>query len=231
MDPPHDIIIVLGNPGAGKSSFLNTLAGEVIFPSGISIGSGLTRIVAEHRLKEFTLIDTPGLDDCDREIREKAALEIENLFKRCQGFRVKIVFVLTLEAGRFRSNDRVTMDLFNDAIGFQSQYSMIFNKVEPSVMKALNLNDLSLFEGTKLSPTRSILMCEYNPALECKKNQIDTPNGKLKEFIKAAPFIVVPKTINPIQHHRLEFDVKVLRSKVEILRDKNLILKNQLDEF
>lgn len=127
MDSSRDVIIVLGNPGAGKSSFLNTLAGEVFFPSGISLGSGLTKIVAEHQTREFTLIDTPGLDDCDRKIREKAALEIEKPFSKYQGSRVKIVFVLTLEAGRFRRNDRITMDLLNDAIGFKSHYSIIFN--------------------------------------------------------------------------------------------------------
>ena len=35
-------IIVIGNPGAGKSTILNGLAGEVLFESGISIGDGLT---------------------------------------------------------------------------------------------------------------------------------------------------------------------------------------------
>ena len=39
MDPVK--VIAVGNPGSGKSTVLNSLAGEFLFESGVSIGSGL----------------------------------------------------------------------------------------------------------------------------------------------------------------------------------------------
>ena len=36
------VLLAIGNPGSGKSTILNILAGKTLFRSGISFGNGLT---------------------------------------------------------------------------------------------------------------------------------------------------------------------------------------------
>ena len=52
--------IALGNPGSGKSTILNSLAGEVKFKSGISHARGLTHKFEEHVNQRGKFLDTPG---------------------------------------------------------------------------------------------------------------------------------------------------------------------------
>ena len=59
-------IIAIGNPGGGKSTILNGFAGQLLFQSGVSIGSGLTKQLESKTLKGITYIDQrylggPGL--------------------------------------------------------------------------------------------------------------------------------------------------------------------------
>ena len=53
-------IIAVGNPGAGKSSVLNSLSGENLFKSGLSIGKGLTYQLDERVNENGHFLDTPG---------------------------------------------------------------------------------------------------------------------------------------------------------------------------
>ena len=93
------IVILAGNPGSGKSTLLNSLAGKITFPSGVSIGEGLTTIVQTARGTDGKLYgDTPGLDDVA--IRAKAAGEMNKILRANNA--IKLVFVVTLEAGRVK---------------------------------------------------------------------------------------------------------------------------------
>ena len=57
-------IIAVGNPGAGKSTTLNYLAGEVLFESGDSFGGGLTSQLNVGVSKDNVVFyDTPDLAD------------------------------------------------------------------------------------------------------------------------------------------------------------------------
>jgi len=72
-------IIFLGNPGSGKSTWLNNLAGrredgEIRFQAGVKYGSGLTTALQTEETDGVRYSDTPGL--ADPAIREKAAEEI-----------------------------------------------------------------------------------------------------------------------------------------------------------
>lgn len=104
--------LFIGNPGAGKSTLANIMAGEVLFTSGTTCGSGCTtRLESKTDKDGREFIDTPGLNDAVR--RKEAAAEISAALKK--GGTYKIVFVLLNVQGRVRPEDVTTMKLVLDA--------------------------------------------------------------------------------------------------------------------
>ena len=94
-------IIVIGNPGAGKSTILNGLAGEVLFKSGVSIGEGLTYKLDERTNDKGTFFDTPGLADDTH--REAAGEAISTALRRGGNLRVGFIFDLIVKKEAYRS--------------------------------------------------------------------------------------------------------------------------------
>ena len=140
-------IIVIGNPGAGKSTILNGLAEEVLFTSGISLGSGLTYQLDEKRNEKGIFFDTPGLaDDTHREAAGKA---ISTALRRGGSFKI-LFFVLT-ESGRIVVQDVTTIKLVLDAVPeIKNNYGIVINKIPISVGKALARSETKDIFLTKL---------------------------------------------------------------------------------
>eukprot|EP01132_Coremiostelium_polycephalum_P000296 gene296-385_t len=122
----NEAIMFFGNPGVGKSTLCNAIFGRAIFLSGASMGSGLTSVHQVHMHEGRLCIDTPGLEDILK--REQAAAEIEKALKYDKNY--KIVFVATLENGRIRIGDIVTVNLVCDALrDVPFEYGIIFNQI------------------------------------------------------------------------------------------------------
>ena len=127
-------IIVIGNPGAGKSTILNGLAGEVLFKSGISIGDGLTYQLDERENARGTFFDTPGL--ADNTHREAAGKAISTALRK--GGNFKILFFVMTESGRIVRQDVTTLRLVLDAAPeIENHYGIVINKLPKNVAKAL----------------------------------------------------------------------------------------------
>ncbi len=89
---------------------------RVVFKSGISLGTGLTTHLQKHAVPgtNITYIDTPGLTDIKR--RKEAAEEIAKALRQAaEDDRFKLVFCITLEAGRVRPADFSTISLVRTA--------------------------------------------------------------------------------------------------------------------
>ena len=72
-------LILLGNPGTGKSTFLNGMIRKRAFTSGFSVGKGLTQDLDTYISSNTCYMDTPGLDDVTN--RREAAAAITKALK------------------------------------------------------------------------------------------------------------------------------------------------------
>ena len=127
-------IIAVGNPGAGKSTILNSLAEEVLFKSGVSVGKGMTYKLDEAENKNGHFLDTPGL--ADEELRKKAGEAISEGLRK--GGSYKVIFFVTQESGRVNHQDATTLKLVLEAApDIGRDYGIVVNKVSRGVLKTL----------------------------------------------------------------------------------------------
>lgn len=187
-------VLLVGNPGVGKSTLLNSLAKKAEFKAGTSIGHGLTFKLVEYTDPEFQVrfLDTPGLDDQD--MREQAAEAITQALKK--GGNYKVIFVVTLEAGRVKAMDKVTMNLVLEAAsGMITQYGVVINKVEKKVLRCIEDNPdelqklLTIIMDQVEPPTPNIFIAKYDPDLD--DDGVNPLPPKFEEFVKELPFATV----------------------------------------
>lgn len=240
MGPPEHVI-VLGNPGSGKSTILNALLGRVEFESGWSAASGLTTVFK--RVKDpktnITFADTPGLDDV--KIRDQAANEIEKALKSGAGL-YKLLFVVTLEAGRVRNADLTTMKLILNALKGKGEgiipYGVIINKVPQKTIRMLG-EDLTKYRKIKESlaagadyMTPFVYLYARVEDLEDEQNVLHVPDERLILFITELPFAEIhPKQVDHIQANQfdaLEQSIQTLMRNNEDLIKK---LEKQEEEY
>lgn len=132
--------IMVGNPGVGKSSTINSYVGKILFHSAPSFDTaGITSILDVEESGGKVFLDTPGLNDEHK--RKIAALEIEKALGEPGQYR--LVFVLLPDEGRVRPDDLTTIKLILDGVNSckeqvgDDMFSIYVNKVPRRWLKKL----------------------------------------------------------------------------------------------
>jgi len=184
----------VGNPGCGKSTLANAVAGELCFKSGTSVGGGLTSQLDVFIKGGLVFVDTPGLSDA--KLRKEAAEAISTALKA--GGKFKVMFTVKQDAGRVRTSDITTIQMVLDAceeIG-SDRFSIIVNMCSKPIMKLFS--DKSKFDQFNAvmqeSLARKTGFVFFLPRAEDFEDENDllVPMDQLrglKEFLETAPMI------------------------------------------
>lgn len=188
-------MVLIGNPGCGKSTTVNCMLNVKLFNSGMSkTGVGVTQTldVQEHLGTRY--MDTPGLSDIT--LRKEAAKAIEGALSTGGDFQ--IIFVLTTSSGRVLPDDLLTMKLVLEAANQipQNCYSIMINKCSKKFLKDMDrphfisLINRSL-EERECPTTNHIHFAPKMEDLEDEDNKlVDLPHETL-DFLQKAPRLIV----------------------------------------
>jgi len=247
-------IILIGNPGVGKSTILNGLIGTAKFKSGLSFGEGLTKKLQLYRHSNGIIYgDTPGLSDI--KAKEEAAQEITKAIT--QNGIYKIIFVVTIEAGRVRPDDVATINLVLNSIKHKVHYAVIVNKVSYALATRLDENEeesKAVFGGFNSgnNKTEHFYYFLRDPNLEDIDDQVPKLPQDLIQFIyESIPSNVILKKnvsiikLDPFEEMKNEFTRQIEELKknatareeffkktiAQLEKDREEIRKQQQEQF
>ena len=242
--------LFIGNPGVGKSTLVNCLAQKVLFKSGVSIGSGMTYQMERQEHDGIVYMDTPGL--ADMKMRKAAAEAITKALK--QNGIYQIFFVVTLEAGRVRPQDLVTIKLVLENAKDIKYYSLIVNKLTKRLYQEFLKNEAKRlkelvaelnFGNESNAEPPPILLLLRDDELDDADNAF-TEMESLKDFVdNASSMAVFPDHVNNIpgddsfekietlfeeQLSQLRQDNEQMRAKIEETEEgyRKRLKKNKL---
>lgn len=204
-------LALVGNPGTGKSTILNGIAGKSLFKSGIAIGEGLTTALKVEEQDGITLIDTPGLNTETQ--KGVAGRAIDMLLARYTP--LKIAFVITLETGRVKPTDVLTIKVVLDSIegvDTNDRFGVIVNHVKPGVMSKLrSCPEEEAVLRTQVTGERWTshwCLVEFDRGLEDKSDGTVKLTGELAAFLYGLPETrPVEATVESINRSGLAQDI------------------------
>lgn len=215
-------VLLLGNPGTGKSTLLNSLIGRPVFQSGISLGVGHTQFLQEYHAHGVTYIDTPGLADVA--LRQQAAAAITAALRKHGSY--KLFFVIMLRSGRVRPEDVVTINKVIESVDISPlSFSVIVNSVKPVAHRRI-LSDqqactaiLSSLNSGQHS-TQSVCFLPLMTELEEKRNTIMRPcPPDFVAFVNRAPGVFIPlERVRNVTLNHATFEHQLAQAQSEITR-------------
>ncbi|KAF9152759.1 hypothetical protein DFQ26_000788 [Actinomortierella ambigua] len=193
-------VLLVGNPGAGKSFLLNSLGGT--FPTGFSTVRGLTKASTFCDVNiggsNIRLWDVPGLLDAKDKIIAHNAKEITNALRASGVF--KLIFVLAQMGGRVRREDLYMVGEVMAAIEYSIDVGLIINKVPNDHWEHYNMNkNIDLLLHDYNSVARGKIKCDwFMPILDYRENNFRGPRTRMVELLGRMTAQAIPK-VKPIK--------------------------------
>ena len=217
--------LFVGNPGAGKSSIVNALAGKEVSKAEVSqTGAGVTTAFISYNdvANKRIYLDTPGLEETDLNKKNNAAKQIEMALK--QNGKYKIFFIINLDAGRVSPADVATFNTVMDAINLSHKpFSIILNKIEKDEKSLLENDKARALIFTNLNSgnnkTQSIWFIEKNEKVRKKKIPSLILGDKLWAFFNTRESIKISEEqIREVNTNSLEGRKKALEATLEQIK-------------
>ncbi|RLN74171.1 hypothetical protein BBJ28_00012326 [Nothophytophthora sp. Chile5] len=232
---PQVNYLFLGNPGTGKSTLINCLAGGVMFESGVSYGGGLTKHFQQRLHDGVMYMDTPGL--ADRQIQETAARAITEALR--QSGTYKLLFMVRLENGRVVSDDLATIETVLTSIEMVDvPFTIVVNNVKKRQYATMMekgseyLKVVTLLNSIKYT-TPHVVFIPMMSSLEEEDNGIaDLPDG-IEAFIRfETPTVEIPtQAVTEINIADFKKVSEKLKEQQERLRNDNAALARRVAEL
>ncbi|KAG0278161.1 hypothetical protein BGZ95_004551 [Linnemannia exigua] len=137
-------LVLVGNPGVGKSSILNALGGH--FDTGFSRVTGLTRTLTTMDTsiegRNIRLVDLPGIFDCRADSEHTNEHHFKILHDALEdGNPYVIFFVISPNDGRISPSDFTVMKALLDSLDESPIVGLILTKVEREDYDAIQNSD------------------------------------------------------------------------------------------
>lgn len=237
--PLSGSLVMIGNPGTGKSTLLNTYAGVHLFDTGPSgTGTGITFQLGRKPHNGRWFMDTPGLADLN--LRKQAA-EAINKALECGG-TFSVVFVLSTEEGRIRPDDLTTMNLVFAAVNSkqrqitQDGYAILVNKCKRKWLKMMtdettkeawiaNLSGNMQKQGIPV--TRFVHFAPLVEELDCEVNAMADLDVQTLSFLDRLPVChILPAAVERIRHENWDEQREMLEKQIAELEKELQSVKN-----
>jgi hypothetical protein len=178
-------------------------------------------------------MDTPGLADI--EIKKEASEAITGALK--EGGVYKIFFVITLEAGRVRPEDKVTMDTVLKSAPI-THYGVIINKVSKKEREQLIDNVDGAYDQVVAglmsgSPTQSLYF-HFNMHMEKIEGEDDAImplDDEMRSFIvNVPPIMIKPEEVQTIATDNFKAMTEKIENKLSSLRKDKKLLEEEKEK-
>ena len=168
-------------------------------------------------------------------MRKQAAKEIEAALKKSGTY--KLIFVITVEGGRIRPDDLLTMKVILESIDDKFfPYAIVVNKATERLIRELNTDPTKLKEffvtlNYNQRGTSRIFLYPFENELADKDNKLVEANPEFRSFLETLPAKqVLPDRVKPIKTEDFDELRELFELKINALKTDNQLREREFEK-